>query len=426
MKRTQKYVGMLLAVGCALVGSATVANAATYYVSPSGNDSNPGTLSAPFQTVNRGVSVLVSGDTLIVRGGTYRESLMRNIPAGTSWDNKVRVAAYPGETVWLVPGSSEPNVLSFGLRQAYIELDGINLDGSNVQYDIVKINWGDGNYAHHVRIKNAELKGSHINRPNYAQHVLLTAVDTLPAIGSNEFINLKVHGHGKDRFDQGFYIQSPNNLVEGCDVYDVPGGAIEVYNGYWGPSVPTGNIIRNNRVHHSAPLGQAHRGIFTAGDNTLIYNNVIDSLGAADFDNIALWVWPSSNNVVVNNTLYGNAGDGIVLGYDGPAQNTIVRNNIVYQSGSNNYRNWNSSGTILDHNLFGTNPLFVNPASADFHLQSSSPAIDVGTTISVVTVDKDGVSRPQGGAYDVGAHERGSVQQASPPAPPTGLRIVTN
>src|SRR5260370_15672301 len=47
------------------------ANAATYSVSPSGSDSNPGSSSAPFRTVARGVSAAVAGDTIILQDGVY-------------------------------------------------------------------------------------------------------------------------------------------------------------------------------------------------------------------------------------------------------------------------------------------------------------------------------------------------------------------
>jgi hypothetical protein len=44
---------------------------ATYYVSSSGNDANPGTLAAPFATLQCAVTHLTPGTTLFVRQGTY-------------------------------------------------------------------------------------------------------------------------------------------------------------------------------------------------------------------------------------------------------------------------------------------------------------------------------------------------------------------
>jgi parallel beta-helix repeat protein len=47
----------------------------TYYVSPTGNDSNPGSSTAPFKTFPKAVSALQPGDTLQVLAGTYSETL---------------------------------------------------------------------------------------------------------------------------------------------------------------------------------------------------------------------------------------------------------------------------------------------------------------------------------------------------------------
>src|SRR5947209_2509162 len=61
-------------------------------------------------------------------------------------------------------------------------------------------------------------------------------------------------------------------------------------------------------------------------------------------------------------------------------------------------------------------PVFVNFASRDFHLQSTSPLINKATTLSAVTNDYDGVARPQGSGYDIGALE---FVNTTPPPPPT-------
>ena len=71
---------------------------ATYYVSPSGNDSNTGTLASPWQTLNRvfatsGFSpLIVNGDTIIFRNGNYTQS------ANQSTGINCNLFAYPGET----------------------------------------------------------------------------------------------------------------------------------------------------------------------------------------------------------------------------------------------------------------------------------------------------------------------------------------
>ncbi|MEK7147067.1 MAG: choice-of-anchor Q domain-containing protein, partial [Patescibacteria group bacterium] len=61
----------------------------------------------------------------------------------------------------------------------------------------------------------------------------------------------------------------------------------------------------------------------------------------------------------------------------------------------------------------------------DFHLQSSSPAIDKGVYLALVIKDFDGTIRPQGFGYDIGAYEytSGTTSDTTPPAAPTGIRV---
>src|SRR5262249_24805082 len=49
--------------------------------------------------------------------------------------------------------------------------------------------------------------------------------------------------------------------------------------------------------------------------------------------------------------------------------------------------------------------LFVNPLANDYHLLSSSPARDHGTSLFAPPTDLDGRPRPQGTAVDIGAYE---------------------
>jgi hypothetical protein len=64
---------------------------------------------------------------------------------------------------------------------------------------------------------------------------------------------------------------------------------------------------------------------------------------------------------------------------------------------------------------------FVNGSSRDYHLQSDSPCVDKGSTISSVTDDKDGISRPRGTGYDIGAYEYTSSDPTSTPIPTTAI-----
>ena len=53
--------------------SASPAAGGTFYVSPGGNDANPGSPSAPWRTIGKSASTLVAGETAIVMDGIYIE-----------------------------------------------------------------------------------------------------------------------------------------------------------------------------------------------------------------------------------------------------------------------------------------------------------------------------------------------------------------
>jgi len=59
---------------CLLLTCSAV-SAATYYVSPSGDDGDAGTLEAPFCTIGKATSVMQSGDRCLIHAGTYRETI---------------------------------------------------------------------------------------------------------------------------------------------------------------------------------------------------------------------------------------------------------------------------------------------------------------------------------------------------------------
>jgi hypothetical protein len=83
--------------------------------------------------------------------------------------------------------------------------------------------------------------------------------------------------------------------------------------------------------------------------------------------------------------------------------------------GSNNLWFGNGPGPTSGFtNNVNADPLFVNLSLRDFHLLSTSPAIDAGI-VTPATRDHDGIARPQGASYDLGAYEL-------PMAPAGGVR----
>src|SRR5688500_11425942 len=69
----------------------------TYFVATNGSDSNAGAVTAPFRTIQRAANLAKPGDTVYVRGGTYRETV-RPANNGTA-SARIAYKAYPGEKV---------------------------------------------------------------------------------------------------------------------------------------------------------------------------------------------------------------------------------------------------------------------------------------------------------------------------------------
>ncbi|HEX2956281.1 MAG TPA: hypothetical protein VHO70_05600, partial [Chitinispirillaceae bacterium] len=84
-----------------LLASSTM-YAATYYVAPNGNDGNPGTITQPWATWQKGFSSISAGDILYIRGGNYTG--MYGAGHGVNISGRdgnsssvITVSAYPGE-----------------------------------------------------------------------------------------------------------------------------------------------------------------------------------------------------------------------------------------------------------------------------------------------------------------------------------------
>ena len=54
---------------------AALSAGSSYYVSPTGNDSNPGTEAQPFRTIGKAATVVQPGSTVYIKAGTYREQV---------------------------------------------------------------------------------------------------------------------------------------------------------------------------------------------------------------------------------------------------------------------------------------------------------------------------------------------------------------
>lgn len=175
----------------------------------------------------------------------------------------------------------------------------------------------------------------------------------------------------------------------------------------------------------------------------------------------------STNHYIINNTIY-NADSGInapissgkliisnniiaernettmrEVYIEGAATNSIMQNNLFYNSGGLKFF-WNWS-IFTDLSLFEStvqavkinkngDPFFIDKTNNNFNIYTNSPAKDAGAINDAYTtffnrygidIAKDivGVARPQGSAWDIGAYEYLSIPDTTPPAAPTGLAV---
>ncbi len=116
----------LLAVNCA------VAFSQPYYVATTGSDSNTGTLSSPFRTIAKAVSVVSAGETVYVRGGTYSLTATVTLSKNGTENALISLFAYPGEIPVL--DFSEQSLSSgnrgVALTGSYWHVRGISITGA--------------------------------------------------------------------------------------------------------------------------------------------------------------------------------------------------------------------------------------------------------------------------------------------------------
>lgn len=103
------YASSAAAAGDLTSGRGTVLGSTLYAIpagaihvsSSAGSDSNSGTAQSPVRTVTRAVSLAASGGTIVLRGGTYHESVVVG--------KKLTIQNYPNEVVWFDGSSAVTN-----------------------------------------------------------------------------------------------------------------------------------------------------------------------------------------------------------------------------------------------------------------------------------------------------------------------------
>ncbi len=420
----------------------TSALATNYYVSPNGNDNNNGlTLTTAFKTIDRSTYAVAPGDTVLIRSGVYvntnPQSLIAYLTISGTATKPITFKAYPGETPILQLNNN--NYAGFSINGCdYITIDGITIIGNNdnvtLQYAQSQQN-NTGNTA--TTGSGVAINNQYQNETNRPHHIIVRNCKISKCAGGGIYANY------------ADYITIENNIVSECGWYSpFANSGISMYQN-WNSDNTTGfkNFITGNICYRNENYIPFYvLGIITDGNGiivddsrntqnnstqgkylgkTYIANNLVFDNGGR-----AIHCFESDNVLAINNTCYKNCKSpaikqGELTAYD--SSNITFANNIVSPSNGIppiNKDNNTTSNIIAINNLFtanqnlanpqGTNTIvgnagFVNPtinfATANFHIQSNSLAINVGTTTNAPLTDKDGIVRLANNLIDIGCYE---------------------
>ncbi|WP_226002750.1 right-handed parallel beta-helix repeat-containing protein [Paenibacillus sp. BJ-4] len=299
----------------------------------------------------------------------------------------------------LVLGSSESLVLN-GNVDGFAVTDNLIHDNDNIGIDLIGFEGTAPNTAYD-QARNGLVKGNRVynnsvrNNPSYKKD-------------DNSAGGIYVDG-GKDSIIEQNY--SYNNDI-----------GIEIASEHAGKATSNitvrSNVIYNNRLTGIAMGGYNEERGSTVNckivNNTLFKNDTFD-----DGSGQLLVQYDTRNNVIKNNIFVASSTDVLISNEYTKNSGNVVDYNLYFAPGGSSEANWKwknkeytgfsayKKGTGNDaHSLF-IDPKFVNAAGDDFHLQSSSQAIDAGDTDRAIigTLDIDEKPRVQGAAVNIGAYE---------------------
>ncbi len=442
-RRIVLHAWLRATVGLAIL--APGAGAATYYVAENGSDGAPGTLAAPWRTIQRAANAVAAGDTVYVRTGTYAERVVM-VSSGAP-GAEITFAAYPGE-VPVIDGTgvAMPDALS-GLLHVegigYVHVRGLRVQNVGPYRENAGILLDT---AHHVVLEhnstyntassgigvwnsdNVTVDGNDVALAcNDGQQEAITIGNTSayevknnavhdggPGTWGGEGICVKdgsrsgrVFGNHVFRLNRlGIYVDAEFRHTYDADVYgnlvhDTTDGIVL--------GTEAGALLENVRVHDNVVYGTRYRGllVYDAGlpvahpmkdlwlvNNTLRENGTSGWGGGIAVDN------PDATGVVVlDNVASQNTSFQVLVGLTMPPTAVTVDHNLI-----DGFRG-DPEGETRGTNYVEGDPLFAGAGAHDFHLLPGSPAIDAGAPTTVSTHDYDGVPRPQGAAPDMGAFE---------------------
>ena len=307
-KTTINRFRILLFAVLMLVGSTSAGWAATYYVSPSGNNTNNGTsTSAAFKTVQKALDVVRPGDTVNIMAGTYSEALV--LKTTGSRNSRITIKNYDNGSVTISSGNSR------AVRLGVSQVGYYTFSGLNFVSNFVGAYTGDKDYSIDLGIGNSWW--------GYGPPSDNAAKVTDDSNGNNGHIieNCNITG--------SVGIMGHFNIVRNC-TFD---GKKSFTNAIHDIAI----VSHNNTYTNNTIANYTQRGIWSmsnVSDNVITYNDISHyslnhDAGAIDLD--GAWL-PVQNIRVAYNTIHdpdAYASTGILLEN---GMNSIIDGNIIYNT----------------------------------------------------------------------------------------------
>jgi parallel beta-helix repeat protein len=352
----------LIATLGVLLLSATLADSTTITVATTGSDAAGcrGTM----RTIGAARGCLSPGDTLLMQGGTYQESLTDGaFPAGTA-SAPITIKAAPGaQVIWQpISGCRYPDDCRFPLYLKYsnehhITFENLIFDGNNragAAPSIVGDSRASPNEGpHDIVFLNCEFRNA----------------DGEIGVGNARNIRFtggSVHDNGDGSgLRHGFYTNHILGFTAECmEIYNNEGYGIHHWAGYdANTAASTDVVIRSNRIYNNGLAhGQCGVIIDHTQSGTIVDNRIYDNYRRSDNHGCGLrlgYSLPTSGVMIARNTVSENRDWGIhVLAGGG---NTIEQN-VLWHNGQD--LDVSAGNTMRDNTIASTAPAIASSSQA--------------------------------------------------------------
>ena len=413
MKYTTLAIFACVLVALAAHGAASAAG--SFYVdNVYGNDGNPGTQAAPWQSLTRANrQVLAPGDSLLLkRGGFWSGQDLQVSENGTS-GARINVDAYGTGAAPVVSGASSCVMVTGD----YVTVRNLKLDSCS---------WAGIEFGEGATFGLAEFNtlSHNIAGANVASGASDNTIQKNTIVDNNKMKVLTPcpTNCNDDNGAWGVLLNGDRNVVayntiSGSDAYSYDygrdGAAVEIFNG-------AANIIHRNKAADNETFSEL--GGSATRDNSFIYNSVRSAVGQGKF---VVLTGVAKNTTLTNNSVYltGSISQGIVCSSGCNTGVLHSRNNLIKAVLKAGYADAPFDDAFGIYSGFiqfalGANSVEADPkfrSTTDLRVEPASPAVDSGASLGY-TADVDAQVVPMDNNNDgVKTVNRGSNEGLAPP-----------